>query len=69
MKFKNTVSRNTKLAKASRAGGRLAHSMARATKDPLEKRYETLMKQLQDVKAKLAMKYGRKAKQQVMSSR
>ena len=69
MAFKNTVSKNTKLAKISRAGGRLAHSMARSSKDPLQKRYEMLMSQLQEVKEKLAAKYGRKAKQMVITQR
>ena len=67
MSFKNTVSKNTKQAKISRAGGRLAHSLARSNKDPLQKRYEMLMSQLQEVKAKLASKYGRKAKQTVLT--
>ena len=69
MSYKTTVSRNTKQAKISRAGGKLAHSMARANKDPLEKQYNKLMSQLILVKQKLAAKYGKKAKMSVMSAR
>lgn len=67
--FKNTVSKNTKQAKMKRAGGRLAHAMAREKGDPLEKKYAMLMSQLQEIKAKLNAKYGRKAATTILSRR